>query len=56
MKIYVLGSTAFVKEMVESVDVLKENGHDGYIRTTLIMSCKKIIQISKESRMASRLK
>ena len=31
MKIYVLGSTSFVKEMVTSVDKLKAAGHDGWI-------------------------
>jgi hypothetical protein len=31
MKIYVLGSTAFVKDMVAAVDKLKAAGHDGWI-------------------------
>jgi len=31
MKIYVLGSTSFVKEMVAAVDKLKAAGHDGWI-------------------------
>jgi len=31
MKIYVLGSTTFVKEMVTAVDKLKDAGHDGWI-------------------------
>ena len=31
MKIYVLGSTTFVSEMVAMVDRLKEAGHDGWI-------------------------
>jgi len=31
MRIYVLGSTTFVEEMVQSVDKLKAAGHDGWI-------------------------
>jgi NTP pyrophosphatase (non-canonical NTP hydrolase) len=31
MKIYVLGSTSFVKEMVSAVDELKRLGHEGWI-------------------------
>jgi hypothetical protein len=31
MKIYVLGSTTFVKDMVAAVDKLKNVGHDGWI-------------------------
>jgi len=31
MKIYVLGSTAFVREMVAMVDKIKEAGHEGWI-------------------------
>lgn len=31
MKVYVLGSTTFVKDMVASVDKLKEAGHDGWV-------------------------
>ena len=36
MKIYVLGSTAFVKEMVAVVEKLKEAGHDGWIHPDYI--------------------
>lgn len=35
MKIYVLGSTTFVGEMVAMVDRLKEVGHDGWIHPHL---------------------
>lgn len=31
MKIYVLGSTSFVKDMVDAVEHLKQSGHDGWI-------------------------
>ncbi|MFZ2187854.1 MAG: hypothetical protein WAV46_04505 [Candidatus Moraniibacteriota bacterium] len=31
MKIYVIGSTTFVKEMVATVNKLKQVGHDGWI-------------------------
>lgn len=31
MKIYVLGSNSFVKEMVASVDKIKKAGHEGWI-------------------------
>ena len=31
MKIYVLGSTSFVEEMVRSVDKIKAAGHEGWI-------------------------
>lgn len=34
MKIYVLGSNAFMKEMVECKDKLCELGHDGWIHPT----------------------
>lgn len=34
MKIYVLGSTTFMKEMVESKNKLRELGYDGWIHPT----------------------
>jgi hypothetical protein len=36
MRVYVLGSTSFVKEMVESVDKIKAAGHDGWIHPRYI--------------------
>jgi len=36
MRVYVLGSTSFVKEMVASVDKIKAAGHDGWIHPRYI--------------------